>query len=99
MKNTKVPSFKSIEEEAKYWDSKAFIEEWKRATPVEGINFEEGLETKGNDEIVYLRIPADVKREVKKIAGKRHRKMSDLLRLWVISKVEEDRKLAYSQSV
>ncbi len=86
-KISRIPKFKSLEEEANFWDTHSFVD------------FEDELEEldivvdlqKPKEEAVVLRIQKSVKDKIEKIAKVKGLNASSLIRLWLMEKLQSFR--------
>lgn len=75
------PKFKTIQEEAEFWDTHDFTDYLHEVTLVSApINEDEPKTT------MSFRVPVSLKKRVDAMARKVHLSTSDLLRLWMIEK-------------
>lgn len=83
-KKSRVPDFKSLEEEAKFWDTHSFTD------------FEDELEDveivfdlkKPKNKTLIVRLHEDIKDKMSKIAQRRGLNVSTLARMWLIEKLQ-----------
>ena len=83
-KKSRIPKFKSIEEEAKFWDRHSFTD------------FEDELEDvkivfdldKPRDETLVVRVQKNVKDKLEKIARNKGLNISTLARMWLIERLQ-----------
>ena len=83
-KKSKIPEFKSIEEEAKFWDTHS-ITDFEDETKNVDIVFE--LD-KPRDETLVLRVQKDFKNKIKSAARKKGLNASTLARMWLMEKLQ-----------
>lgn len=83
-KKSKIPEFKSIEEEAKFWDTHSFADYWDELEDVDIVWEVE----KPRKESLVLRVQKDIKDRLKKEARKRGLNLSTLARMWLIEKLQ-----------
>ncbi|MHB8362355.1 MAG: CopG family antitoxin [Patescibacteria group bacterium] len=87
MKKNTIPKFKSIKEEAKYWDTHSFKDHWDELEDFD-LNVELG---KSFDQTLILRLQSGVKNRIEKIAKSKGLNASTLARMWIIEKIKESR--------
>ena len=83
-KASRIPKFKNVREEAKFWDTHSFVD------------FEDELEdveivvelAKPRDETLVLRIQKNMKERLERIAHKRGLNISTLSRIWLMEKLQ-----------
>jgi len=83
-KKSKIPKFKTYEEEANFWDTHDFTEFLEELEKVE-IVFD--LD-KPRDETLILRLQKDVKDKLTKVARGKGLNTSTLARMWLIEKLQ-----------
>lgn len=82
-KKKRIPKFKSIREEAKFWDTHSLADYWDEFKDVDlvvDLN-------KPKEETLVLRVQKDLKKKIQKIAAKKGLKASTLTRIWLTEKV------------
>lgn len=85
-KKLKIPEFKSIEEEAKFWDTHSpldFPDEWKEVK----VKVKKPLT---HMHVVSVRLDQDLIEQMKKIASKKHIGMTTLARMLIAEGVEKE---------
>lgn len=83
---SKIPDFKTIEEEAHFWDTHSFTD------------FEDELEEvemvfdldKTRDDTLVLRVQKDLKDKLDKVARSKGLNISSLVRMWVLEKLHDN---------
>jgi predicted DNA binding CopG/RHH family protein len=85
-KKSRIPKFKTYEEEANFWDTHEFTEFEDELEDVE-IIFELN---KPRDETVILRVQKDIKDKIEKVARNRGLNLSTLARMWLMEKLQEN---------
>ena len=86
LKKSKIPKFKSYEEEALFWDTHDITDFEDETEDVE-IVFELN---KPRDETVILRVQKDIKEKIEKLARSRGLNLSTLARMWLMEKLQEN---------
>lgn len=82
-KAEKIPKFKSIEEEAKFWDTHSFADYWGGFKDVDlVVNLH-----KPKEETLVLRLQKSLKDTLEKIAKSKGLSVSTLSRMWLAEKV------------
>jgi len=81
---TKIPDFKSEEEEAVWFDNHDVSEFWNDLTPV-NIKFE--LQ-KPKDENIVIRLQKPIKERLERIAQRKGLNYSSLVRMWIMEKLQ-----------
>lgn len=84
-KNSKIPNFKTNEEEAKFWDTHSVVD-FEDETEEVDIVFELA---KPAEETLILRIQKTVKDKLAQIAKKKGISVSSLSRMWLMEKITE----------
>lgn len=87
-KKSKIPKFKTYEEEANFWDTHS-ITDFEDETKNVDIVFD--LE-KPRDETVVLRVQKDIKDRLERLARSKGLNLSTLARMWIIEKLQESLK-------
>ena len=85
-KKSRIPKFKTYEEEAKFWDTHEFTEFEDELEDVD-IGFELN---KPRDETVILRIQKDIKEKIEQLARGKGLNLSTLARMWLMEKLQEN---------
>lgn len=79
----KIPKFKSLEEEANFWDTHSFADYWDE---FEDVDLVVKL-SKPKQETLVLRLQKDIKDRMKKVARQKGLAISALARLWILEKL------------
>ena len=83
MKENKIPKFKSVEEEAKFWDTHSFADHWDEFKPVDIV-----VElAKPKEETLLVRMNKELKKKLEKKAEAKGLKPSSLARIWLTEKL------------
>src|SRR5688500_13447771 len=83
MKKSKIPKFKSIEEEANFWDIHSFADYWDEFKPVDVV-----VElSKPKEETLVLRLSKDVKQKLEQKAKAKGLTPSSLVRMMLIEQL------------
>ncbi len=83
-KKSKIPEFKSLEEEAKFWDTHSFVDFEDETENVEII----WEVDKPRDETLVLRVQKNFKENLKHAARKKGLNVSTLARMWLMEKLQ-----------
>lgn len=86
-KKTKIPKFKTYEEEAHFWDTHN-VTDFEDETEDVGIVFE--LD-KPRDETLMVRLQKDFKEKLEKVARSKGLNVSTLARMWLMEKLQAHR--------
>lgn len=86
-KVSRIPKFKNYEEEAKFWDTHSFADDWDE---FKDINLVVELH-KPKDETIIVRLQKNLKDKLGKIAKSKGLNMSSLARLWLMEKLQSSR--------
>jgi hypothetical protein len=84
-KKTKIPKFKTREEEAKFWDTHSFADYWDE---FEDIDLVVAL-NKPRDETLVLRLQKGLKIRLEKVAKAKGLNVSALARMWLMEKLQQ----------
>lgn len=90
----KIPEFKSIKEEARFWDTHDVTDYLRELTPV-------ALKVKLADkkeEVLTIRLQPGLKEKMEKLAQDYGLNVSTMVRLWVIDKMRSLKKPQFSVS-
>ena len=82
-KRNRIPKFKTIAEEARFWDTHDFTEFWDELEDVD-IVFELN---KPRTESLVLRVQKDIKERLQKVARSKGLNVSTLARMWLMEKL------------
>ncbi len=85
-KKSRIPRFKSIEGEAKFWDTHSFADYWDEFENVE-IIFDLA---KPKEETLILRLQKETKEKLEKEAKKKGLSTSSLARLWLTQRLHSN---------
>jgi hypothetical protein len=92
-KQSRIPVFKSYEEEAEFWDTHSVTEFLDELKPVKVVYKPEGKKTKKSgrkhDTVIHIKISEKVKQLLDQRAKAQASTISALLRLWVHQKLAE----------
>ena len=84
-KKSRIPEFKSIAEEAKFWDTHSFSDFWDEMEDVE-IEF---LDEPKREKTITVRVQPKLKERLDKLARSYGINLSTLARMWLIEKLRE----------
>jgi predicted DNA binding CopG/RHH family protein len=84
---SRIPKFKSLDEEAKFWDTHSITDFEDETEDVEIIWEVE----KPRDETLVLRVQKNLKEKLKKEARKKGLNASTLARMWLMEKLQASR--------
>ena len=87
-KKSRIPEFKSIAEEARFWDTHSFADYWDEMEDVE-IEF---VDDTKHDETITVRVKPKLKERLEKVAKSYGIQLSSLARMWLIEKLRETAK-------
>lgn len=82
-KNNKIPKFKTIEEEAKFWDTHSFADYWDE---LEDVDLVVELH-KPKEKTLVLRMQKNVKNRLAQIAKQKGVNVSALARMWIMERL------------
>ncbi len=85
-RKNRIPEFKTIQEEAEFWDTHSFAEFWDE---LEDVDIVFKLK-KPRDETVILRVQKDIKDKIDRLARSKGLNLSTLVRMWMIEKLQEN---------
>lgn len=85
-KKSRIPEFKTYEEEAHFWDTHD-ITDFEDETEDVDIVFELN---KPRDETIILRVQKDIKDKLERLAKSKGLNISALARMWLIEKLQEN---------
>ena len=84
---SRIPNFKTYEDEANFWDTHDFTEFEDELEDVEII-----IElNKPRDETIILRVQKNLKDNLEKVARSKGLNISTLARMWLMEKLQSDR--------
>ncbi len=83
-KVSKIPTFTSNEEEARFWDTHS-VTDFEGETEVVDIVVELA---KPRDETLVLRVQKGIKKQLEQVARKRRITISTLTRIWLMEKLQ-----------
>jgi hypothetical protein len=84
-KMSKIPKFKTIAEEAKFWDAHDFTEFADELKPMKL----EVMLSQPKEELLTVRLQGKLKKELAKIAREMGVNTSTLARMWIVEKVKQ----------
>ena len=84
-KISKIPEFKSIAEEAKFWDTHSFSDYWDEMESVE-VEF---LNEQKHEETITVRVKPKFKERLEKVARSYGINLSTLARMWLIERLRQ----------
>ena len=83
-KKNKLPKFKNIREEAKFWDTHSFADYWDE---FEDVDLVVGLHRAKGESIVF-RLQKDLKDKLNRVAKAKGLNVSALARMWIAEKLQ-----------
>lgn len=83
---SRIPEFKTLKEEAKFWDSHSFTDFGNELKEVDVV-FE--LD-KPRDETIIVRVQKNIKESLNKFARAKGLNLSTLARMWLMEKLEDN---------
>lgn len=83
-KRSKIPKFKTKEEEAKFWDTHSFADYWDE---FEDVDLKVELH-KPKEETLVLRLQKNIKNKLDRIAKDKGLSISSLARMWIMEKLQ-----------
>ena len=81
---SKIPKFKSLVEEARFWDTHSFADYWNE---FKDVNLVVEL-NKPRDETLVLRVQKGIKERLERAARKQGITVSTLARIWLMEKLQ-----------
>ncbi|QQG44569.1 MAG: hypothetical protein HYW86_01475 [Candidatus Roizmanbacteria bacterium] len=84
MKKKKIPKFKSMSEEAKFWDTHSLADYW---SSFKKIDLSVELQ-KPKEETLIVRLQKGIKNRLERIAKSKGISVSSLARLWITEKLQ-----------
>jgi len=85
MSTKKIPQFKSIQEEALFWDSHSLTDYWEDMEKVD-VEF---IPAERKAESVTIRLEPALKRRLEQVARRNRLSLSTISRLWLIDRLKE----------
>lgn len=82
-KISKIPNFKSIEEEARFWDTHNITDYWDEMEEVDLIFVKEPKK----EDLITIRVQSQLKDRLEKVAKRQGLSLSSLARMWIIEKL------------
>ena len=84
MKN-KIPTFKTLAEEARFWDNHNITDYWDEMEEVK-LEF---IPRQKKEQSVTIRLEPELKKRLDQVARKNNLTISTITRLWLIEKLQE----------
>lgn len=82
-KKSNIPTFKTLAEEAKFWDTHSFADYWDKFKDVDVV-----VElAKQKEETLVLRVSKDIKEKLQKLANEKGISISTLVRILLVEKL------------
>lgn len=86
-RKSRIPKFKSLEEEARFWDTHSFADYWDEFEDVDLV-----VELhKPKEETLVVRLQKDMKERLERIAKTKGLNISSLARMWLTEKLHTTR--------
>ncbi len=82
-----IPKFKTLAEEAKFWDTHDITDYWDEMKEVK-LEFIDNSTSK-KDEVIAIRVNPKLKERLQKISQNQGISLSDLARIWFIEKIRQ----------
>lgn len=87
MKTKQIPQFKSIQEEALFWDTHALTDYWG---PMEEVSLEY-VPAPRKAESITIRLEPELKRRLEQVARQNNLSLSTFSRLWLIDRLKDQK--------
>jgi predicted DNA binding CopG/RHH family protein len=84
-KKSRIPEFKSIEEEAEFWDTHSFADYWDEFKPVK-VRFAKKL-----SDIITIRLDTKTLDELRERADEQGIGATTLARMWILRQLQEEK--------
>ncbi len=84
-KKSRIPEFKSLEEEAEFWDTHDVTDFMDELTPVKAIVHLR----KPKEEVLTVRLQSGIKQRMARLATQMGVNTSTLARMWIIEKMRQ----------
>ncbi len=84
-KKLKIPNFRTIQEEADFWDTHSFADYWDQMEDVQ-IEFINDTE---KEELVTIRMNSKLKDQLRMVSRNQGLSVSSLARMWFIEKLRQ----------
>lgn len=88
MSSKKIPQFKSIQEEAAFWDTHNITDYWEK---MEKVNIE-FIPSQKKAESVTIRLEPELKNRLEQVARKNRVSLSTIARLWLIDRLRDQKR-------
>ena len=86
-KTIRIPKLKTLEEEARFWDTHSFVD---FEDELEEVDIVVNLQ-KPKEETLVLRVQKNIKEKMEAIAKNKGLNISSLIRLWLMEKLQSSR--------
>ena len=83
MKKTKIPTFKTLEEEAKFWDTHTAADFWDEMKPVK-MKF-----VRPKSQGITVRFGEDTLSSIRHVANKKGVGPTTLIRMWIMERLQQ----------
>jgi hypothetical protein len=84
MKPKKIPKFKSIQEEAEFWDTHSFADYEHEFKPVKLIYKPEPKEA-----VIHVKVAKKLKEKIEQVARDKDITVSSLIHMWTVEKLKQ----------
>ena len=79
-----IPTFKTLAEEAEFWNTHSFADYWDKTSRVNLI-----YEPEPKKVVVHIKLSESLKKQIERIARAKDTSMSSLLRMWTVEKLNQ----------
>jgi hypothetical protein len=80
----KIPKFKSLEEEAAFWDTHSFADYWDEGKMID-LDFSPGPKRA----VIHVKVAKSLKDRIEEISKAKHISVSSLIRMWTVEKLKQ----------
>jgi hypothetical protein len=79
-----IPPFKTLEEEAEYWDTHSLVDDWDENKMVKLVYKPEPKKA-----VIHVKVAKNLKEKIEQVAKDKDISVSSLIRMWTVEKLKQ----------
>lgn len=79
-----IPPFKTLEEEAEYWDTHSLVNDWDENKMIKLVYKPEPKKA-----VIHVKVAKNLKEKIEQVAKDKDISVSSLIRMWTVEKLKQ----------